>query len=61
VLRQGIALDGLQAVVLSWLTVVAVGLSPILAFFIALVIGRVRRRRLGESQSASARVGDKIK
>ena len=50
-------MDGLQAVVLSWLIVAAVGLSLILAFFIALVIGRARRRRLGESQSANAQVG----
>jgi hypothetical protein len=33
---------------LSWLIVVGVGLSPILAFFVSLVIGRLARRKQGQ-------------
>jgi hypothetical protein len=33
---------------LLWLIVVAIGLSPVLAFFVALVIGRWFRRKQGQ-------------
>ena len=41
----------------SWLIVSAVGLSPMLLFFIADIIGRVLRRRWQERQPGSPAVG----
>jgi hypothetical protein len=37
-----------------WIIVVATGLSPILAYFIAVVVGRFLRRRLWPSRQGSS-------
>jgi hypothetical protein len=42
---------------LSWLIVAAIGLSPMLVFFIADIIGRVLRGKWRERQPGSPAVG----
>ena len=46
-------MGGFQARALSWIIVVAVGLSPMLTLYTALLIGRVLRRNRGRGLNVS--------